>query len=192
VKKLFVVIILSLVLLIHLSGKSAMAADTCGTAGASCGGSNPPCCAAQGITCSYGVCIASIIPIPTGSTTSSICDYVPDTTQKEECNKCFTIDKGAWTAVGCIKTAPNNLLGSLLGLGTGIAGGIAFLLILFGGLQIMTSTGNPEQMNAGRELITSAITGLLLIIFAVFLLRFIGYNIIGIPGFGVAPTPVPH
>jgi Co/Zn/Cd efflux system component len=65
----------------------------------------------------------------------------------------------------------------------GLAGGIAFLLILFGGFQIMVSAGNPEQMNAGKEMVTSAIAGLLLIIFSVFLLRLIGYNILRIPGF---------
>lgn len=66
----------------------------------------------------------------------------------------------------------------------GIAGGIAFLLILFGGFQIITSAGNPEQLNAGKELISSAIAGLLLIIFSILLLKIIGFNILGIPDFG--------
>ena len=46
----------------------------------------------------------------------------------------------------------------------------------------MTSAGNPEQLNAGRELVSAAVTGLLLVIFSLFLLRFIGVNVIGIPG----------
>ena len=66
----------------------------------------------------------------------------------------------------------------------GLAGGIAFLLILFGGFQILTSAGNPEKLNEGRELVSSAVAGLLLIIFSVFLLRLIGYDILRIPGFG--------
>ena len=88
------------------------------------------------------------------------------------------------TAIGCIPTDPSAFIGKFLSLGIGMAGGIAFLLILFGGFQIMTSTGNPEQLNEGRELVGSAVTGLLLIIFSLFLLRLIGYNILGIPGFG--------
>jgi len=88
------------------------------------------------------------------------------------------------TAIGCIPTDPSAFIGKFLSLGIGMAGGIAFLLILFGGFQILTSTGNPEQLNAGRELVGSAVTGLLLIIFSLFLLRLIGYNILGIPGFG--------
>lgn len=112
------------------------------------------------------------------------CQFVTDTTQHQACTSCA----GTWTAIGCITTDPNNLLGTILRLALGLAGGIAFLLILFGGLQIMTSAGNPEQLNAGRELVTSAIIGLILILFSIFLLQFIGYNIIGIPGF----TPPPQ
>lgn len=88
------------------------------------------------------------------------------------------------TAIGCIPTNPTELIGVLLRIGTGIGGGIAFLLILFGGFQVITSTGNPEKLNAGKELVGSAITGLLLILFSVFILRIIGVNILGIPGFG--------
>lgn len=65
----------------------------------------------------------------------------------------------------------------------GIGGIIAFLLIVFGGFQIILSAGNPERVKAGKEMITSAIAGLLLIIFAVFILRLIGYDILKIPGF---------
>jgi hypothetical protein len=65
----------------------------------------------------------------------------------------------------------------------GIGGGIAFLLMLWGGLTIILSAGNPEKVKAGKEIITSAIAGLLLIIFSVFILRLIGYDILRIPGF---------
>lgn len=90
----------------------------------------------------------------------------------------------AWTALGCIQTDPQQFIGEILRIGVGIGGGIAFLLILFGGFQILMSAGNPEKLNAGKELVTSAITGLLIIIFSLFILRLIGFNIFGIPGFG--------
>lgn len=67
---------------------------------------------------------------------------------------------------------------------TGIGGVIAFILIVIGGFQIILSAGNPDRIKAGKEMITSAIAGLLLIIFAVFILRLIGYDILKIPGFG--------
>lgn len=90
----------------------------------------------------------------------------------------------AWTAIGCIPTDPGAFIKKFVTFGAGLAGGIAFLLILFGGFQVMTSTGNPEKLNAGKELVVSAIAGLLLVIFSIFLLKIIGYNILGIPGFG--------
>jgi len=100
-----------------------------------------------------------------------------------DCGKCGGKANVVWTAFGCISTDPSSFVGSILGVAIGIGGGVAFLLILFGGFQILTSAGNPEQLTAGRELVTSAITGLLLIIFSIFLLKLIGYNIFGIPNF---------
>lgn len=89
------------------------------------------------------------------------------------------------TAIGCINaTDANGFVTELFKLGIGVAGGIAMLLILFGGFQILTSAGNPERLNAGKELIGSAIAGLLMILFSTFLLKIIGVDILCIPGFG--------
>lgn len=109
-----------------------------------------------------------------------VCSYANN---NASCVSCFQ-GGGSWTAIGCIPTSPAGFIAKFLSLGIGLAGGVAFLLILFGGFQMMTSAGNPEQINAGKELIGSAIAGLILIIFSIFILRFIGYNVLGIPGFG--------
>lgn len=115
---------------------------------------------------------------------SKVCDFVPDADgAKTQCLDCFNRGDHSWTAIGCIPTTPAGFVGQILSFGLGIAGGIAFLLILSGGFQILTSAGNPEQLNAGKELIGSAIAGLLMIIFSVFLLRFIGVDVLRIPGF---------
>ena len=87
------------------------------------------------------------------------------------------------TALGCIPTTQTGFFQKFFGLGIGIAGGIAFLLILYGGIKMMLSAGNPEALNEGREVVTSAIFGLLLIIFSVFILKIIGVNVLGLPGF---------
>ena len=88
------------------------------------------------------------------------------------------------TAIGCIPLDDLNEFSKFtLGWGIGIAGGIAFLLILYAGFMIMTSTGDPIRLQAGRELLTAAIAGLLLLIFAAFMLRVIGVEILGLPGF---------
>lgn len=111
-----------------------------------------------------------------------VCDFVP-ADKRSECQRCFVSEGGAWTAVGCISTKPEEFVKDFLRLGIGIAGGIAFLLILFGGFQILTSAGNPERLAGGKELVGAAISGLLLIIFSLFLLKVIGVDILGIPGF---------
>ncbi len=124
---------------------------------------------------------------PEAASAKEVCAFAGNNT---DCKDCFTgtgkysPNPGTWTAIGCIPSDPQGFIKTFLGFAIGIAGGIAFLLILFGGFQIMTSAGNPEKLNAGRELVGAAISGLLLIIFSLFLLRLIGYNILQIPGFG--------
>lgn len=93
--------------------------------------------------------------------------------------------EGIDTAIGCIPIEDSNaLIGFILKWAIGVGGGIAFLLIVLAGFQIMTSAGNPDRLKAGQELMTSAIAGLILLIFSVFILRIIGVDILGLPGFG--------
>ncbi|SRR5258708_2141747 len=85
------------------------------------------------------------------------------------------------TAIGCIPFNDQNaFVGFFLGWGIGIGGGIALILILVAGFQIMTSRGDPKQLQAGQELLTSAISGLLLLIFSLVILNIIGYRILNI------------
>ena len=71
----------------------------------------------------------------------------------------------------------------LLKWGLGVAGGISLLFILYSVFLITTSAGDPKKLQSGQEQLTSAIEGLLLIIFSVFLLQLIGVHILAIPGF---------
>lgn len=88
------------------------------------------------------------------------------------------------TAVGDINTKPEEFIGSVLGLVLGLSGGIALLLIIYGGYQLMMARGKPETLEAARDQITAAIIGLLFIIFSLVLLQLIGFNILKIPEFG--------
>ena len=140
------------------------------------------------ITLIIGLLSVCILFAPTQAQVSAagqqltVCQFAGS--KQGDCQKCMGAGTAAWTAFGCIQTDPQQFVGEVLRLGVGLGGGMAFLLILFGGFQILTSAGDPEKLTAGRELVTSAITGLLLVIFSIFLLRLIGYNIFGIPGFG--------
>lgn len=88
-----------------------------------------------------------------------------------------------YTAIGCIPYRnTGDFLEFVLGWALGIGGGVAFLLIIYSGIIVLTSSGNPDRLKAGQELLTAAVTGLLLLIFSAFILRVIGIDILRIPG----------
>ena len=86
------------------------------------------------------------------------------------------------TAIGCIPVKPEAFVKVILNWAIGIAGGIAFMFMLFSAFQILASRGNPEALKAAQEQLTAAVIGLLFIIFSVFLLRIIGVPIMNIGG----------
>jgi hypothetical protein len=91
---------------------------------------------------------------------------------------------GINSAIGCIPVEANiDFVAFIIRFATGIAGGVSFILIIYSGFMITTSAGNPERVQAGKELLTAAITGLMLIIFSVFLLDVIGVRLFQLPGF---------
>lgn len=92
---------------------------------------------------------------------------------------------GINTAIGCIPLQnTTSFISFILGWAIGVGGGIAFLLIVYSAFMIMSSRGNPERLKAGQELLNSAIAGLILLIFSIFILRVIGVDILRLPGFG--------
>jgi hypothetical protein len=64
----------------------------------------------------------------------------------------------------------------------GIAGGIAFVLMVYGFILMATSSGDEKKVQGAKETVTSAITGLLVSIFALFIFKLIAVNILKIPG----------
>jgi hypothetical protein len=90
-------------------------------------------------------------------------------------------DDGVLTAVGCI---PINLLDRLTSFFLvwllGIGGGVAFLTFLVAGFQIITSSGDPSKLANAKSLLMSSISGIILLVFSIFLLRVIGVNVLGL------------
>jgi hypothetical protein len=107
---------------------------------------------------------------------------------KDRCIACIGGDElgraGIWTAVGCIPREPEKIVNSLLRLGLGMGGGFALIIILASGFVLSTSQGEPKRIEDAKGWLTSALAGMLFIIFSVTLLHFIGYSIFKIPGFG--------
>lgn len=87
-----------------------------------------------------------------------------------------------YTALGCIPIKTSQFMEWLLPILFGIAGGISFCLILYGTFLLTTSHGDDAKVKAAHETITSAITGLLVCIFSLFILRLIAIDILHIPG----------
>lgn len=87
-----------------------------------------------------------------------------------------------YTAIGCIPGDFYGVISFLIPWLLGIAGGIGILLIVYAGFLISTSAGNPKQIAAGKELMAAAISGLMLLILSVFIVRFLGQDILQIPG----------
>lgn len=123
---------------------------------------------------------------PTGTTVTPHCS--PAETAAGKCTKAggetCDNDKGIKTAIGCIHTNPAEFVRDLMRFVIAISGGLAFLMMLLGAFQMLTSAGNPDTLKAGQDRLTSAIIGLLFVIFAILLLQIIGFDILRIPGFG--------
>jgi hypothetical protein len=105
----------------------------------------------------------------------------------KEYNACFNCFEqgGYYSSLGCIYTDnwKDLIEKNIFGWGLGLAGIIAVGCITFAALQFQLSQGDPEKIKKSRELITSCIMGLMLIIFSVFILKVIGVDILAVPGF---------
>jgi hypothetical protein len=115
-----------------------------------------------------------------------VCDNIPDTAEKAECEKCVQKDPSdphLYTAIGCVPTSPKGLIESVLKLAMGLGGGIALLLMVYGAFIVAISAGDPKAADNGKQIFTSAIIGLLFIIFSVVILQIIGVQILQLPGF---------
>jgi len=102
---------------------------------------------------------------------------------------------GHWyTMIGCISTnniggfsqpgGTGNVVQTLLNVIFSVAGGIAFLYVLYGSFLILTSQGDYEKLNQGKRVVYGAIAGLIFSLTSVFLVNLIASGVLKIPGFG--------
>lgn len=81
------------------------------------------------------------------------------------------------TALGNIPTDITGLATKVLSIAIGLAGGIALILLVFGSIRVLTSSGDQQRLAGGRDTIIAAIAGLLFLIFSVLILKAIGVAI---------------
>lgn len=87
------------------------------------------------------------------------------------------------TEIGYMPTDPIAFIGRFYGVGLSLIGGVSLLFIIIGGYIILTSQGNPAQLNNGKGYIFYAIAGLLLAIFGYLFIEIVAVDILRIPGF---------
>lgn len=99
-----------------------------------------------------------------------------------ECISCVNGGK-IYTAFGCMGGSAEEFTASILKFAVGIAGGVSFLMLIVGAFLFITSAGDPKALENAKGTISSALTGLIFIIFSVVLLNTIGFQILNLPGF---------
>jgi hypothetical protein len=93
--------------------------------------------------------------------------------------KCAKVD----TAIGALCTDEKCFMESIFILLLSLSGGISVLVMIYAGYLYMVSRGNPEQLQRAREMIISAIVGLLFIVFSFIIMETITGDILRLPGF---------
>lgn len=152
----------------------------------------PPLDSSQCIETATGGQVAQDIPTPTPIAPPPPCSQwtdlsgTPIPTESPNIQNADYPKKCAKVATGLgipISTDPGALVKSVFGVILSISGGIALILIMISGYRLIFSQGNPEEVKGAQEQLTSAIVGLLFIIFSLVILQIIGANILQIPGF---------
>lgn len=83
------------------------------------------------------------------------------------------------TAIGCIPyTNPGAIGAFFLTWLIGITGGLGLLTIIIGALLIMFSQGDKAKVMSGKEILFAGLTGTIMVVFSVYLLRIIGVDIL--------------
>lgn len=150
-------------------------------------------CAAPFIACSIdfmlvdgpSLCAKPFQIVPSTSGGGGVIDLANASTPASSFSVC-TLEGNRYvckTAIGDISTDPKEFVQSIFGIILSLSGGIALIIIIISGYTLMTSQGNPEKIQGAKETLTSAIVGLLFIIFSLVILQVVGYDILRIPGF---------
>lgn len=114
---------------------------------------------------------------------AAICRRYITSSEAGRCSDCILNKGGFWTGLGCIGTDPASFSQSVIGYGLSIGGTFSLLCIFYAAFVLQTSRGNPEKIKKAKENLRACITGLLLIVFSILVVRVIGVDILRIPGF---------
>ncbi len=88
------------------------------------------------------------------------------------------------TDLGCLPNDPIGFIQKFYGIGLSLIGMVGLLFLVIGGYHILTSGGNPERLQKGKDYIVYAIAGILLAVFGFVFIQFVAGPVLHIPGFG--------
>ncbi len=93
------------------------------------------------------------------------------------------------TPFGPINANMGDVVSTIGKIGVSVGGIAAIGLMSAGAIRILTSTGDPEKLMEGREMITNALMGLALVVLALFVLQFLGWDLLGLGRLGGYSIP---
>lgn len=91
---------------------------------------------------------------------------------------------GYYSGIGCIpmQSVGSFITGLLYQIGIGLAGAFTVLCSIYSAFRMQTSMGDAEGLANSRKTLMACLSGLVLVIFAIFIVRFIGADILRVPG----------
>lgn len=87
------------------------------------------------------------------------------------------------TDLGCFPNDPIGFVQKFYGVGLSFVAAVALIALITGGYIIMTSRGDPRQVNNGKSYIFYAIAGLLLAIFGFVFIQVVIVDVLHVSGF---------
>jgi hypothetical protein len=192
--KRFLFFLFSFIFLFILLSQKDIFAETYLNEGDSCSKSSLLCDPSQNLYCEYSP--LSSVHNPLGKCKKIDQNYDSDKDMQKDKNAGEFIApcaEGALNADGIcekvstglgidINVSPEGFVKSFFGILLSISGGIALLLIIISGYKLIASRGNPERVTEAKDRFTSAIIGLLFIVFSLVILQIIGVDILHMPG----------
>ncbi len=85
---------------------------------------------------------------------------------------------GIWIAIGCVDPTPLGIMTRLIQTAIGVMGGVALIQLIMAG--IAYQRGKEEDIQKYKQKVIATLTGLVVLVFSVLILRIIGVNVLDI------------
>ncbi|MCF7820278.1 MAG: pilin [Candidatus Pacebacteria bacterium] len=86
-------------------------------------------------------------------------------------------------------TTPQSVIGNVINAILGVVGSLTLLMFVYGGITWMTSSGAPEKVKKGKDILVWSVIGLAIIFFSYAMVNFVIFDIINAPSSNPPTTP---